>query len=64
MPTRPNKLKTVSVAEAGRRLGLGKSATYLALHAGQLPVIAIAKRKRVPVLALARLIDASGAQAA
>jgi hypothetical protein len=43
---------TVSVEEAGRFLGLGRSAAYEAARRGQLPTRRIGRRLLVPVPAL------------
>jgi excisionase family DNA binding protein len=48
----------ISVPEAGRRLGIGRSAAYQAAACGQLPVIKIGGSLRVPLRALERLLDA------
>jgi hypothetical protein len=49
--------KTISVPEAGRRyFELGKNASYEAARRGELPVIKIGSRLRVPVIALERML--------
>jgi excisionase family DNA binding protein len=54
-------LLAISVPEAGKRLGIGRSAAYAAAASGQLPVIRIGGLLRVPVKALERKLDtASG----
>jgi excisionase family DNA binding protein len=50
-------LLAISVPEAGRRLGIGRSAAYQAAACGQLPVIKIGGSLRVPLRALERLLD-------
>jgi hypothetical protein len=53
--------KTLSVPEAGRRyFDLGKNASYEAAHRGEIPVIRIGSRLRVPVVALERMLEAAG----
>ena len=47
---------TISVPEAGRRLGLGKNASYEAARRGELPVLRFGRKLRVPLLALERLL--------
>jgi hypothetical protein len=50
--------KTISVPEAGRRyFELGKNASYEAARRGELPVIKIGGRLRVPVIALERMLS-------
>jgi hypothetical protein len=50
--------KTLSVPEAGRRyFGLGRNASYEAARRGEPPVIRIGSRKRVPVIALERMLE-------
>jgi len=52
---------TISVPEAGRRLGIGRSAAYQAAAVGQLPTIRIGGLLRVPLVALQRMLEgASG----
>ena len=55
-----NTLKTLSVPEAGKKyFGLSRNASYAAVHNGDIPVIRIGTRLRVPVIALERmLVDA------
>lgn len=48
---------TLSVAEAGRRLGIGRNLTYEGIRRGEIPVIRIGRRLLVPVKALQRLLD-------
>ena len=48
--------KTLSVPEAGKALGVGRSAAYEAARTGQLPTIRIGKRMLVPVVALERML--------
>lgn len=49
---------TISVPEAGRRLGIkSKDAAYAAAHAGTIPVIKIGRLLRVPVCRLERLLE-------
>jgi len=47
---------TISVPEAGRRLGLGKNASYEAARRGELPVLRFGRKLRVPVVAFERLL--------
>jgi excisionase family DNA binding protein len=47
---------TISVPEAGRRLGLGKNASYEAARRGELPVLRFGRKLRVPRVALERLL--------
>jgi hypothetical protein len=53
--------KTLSVPEAGRRyFNLGRNGSYEAAKRGELPVIEIGARKRVPVIALERMLAEAG----
>jgi excisionase family DNA binding protein len=53
--------KTLSVPEAGRKyFGLGRGASYMAAANGQLPIIRIGRRIRVPVVALERMLERVG----
>ena len=57
--------KTMSVPEAGwEYLGLGKNAAYEAVRRGDLPVIKIGARMRVPVLAMEMMLEAASAPTA
>jgi excisionase family DNA binding protein len=49
--------QTLTVEEAARLLGVGRSTAYLAVRRGDLPVIRIGRRYVVPRLALERLLD-------
>jgi excisionase family DNA binding protein len=54
--------KTISVPEAGRRyFNIGKNASYDAAKRGEIPVIKIGSRLRVPVSALDRMLEQAGA---
>ena len=48
---------TISVPEAGRRLGLAKNASYEAARRGELPVLRFGRKLRVPIIALERLLS-------
>ena len=47
---------TISVPEAGRRLGLGKNASYEAARRGELPVLRFGRKLRVPRVAFERML--------
>jgi excisionase family DNA binding protein len=60
MPTATNQThvrKTISVPEAGEYFGLKRNAAYEAARRGELPIIKIGKRLRVPVVALERMLE-------
>jgi excisionase family DNA binding protein len=59
MKTDTNPL-VIDVVEAGRRLGIGRSAAYQAVHAGQIPSVRIGGLIKVPVAALERMLDRAG----
>jgi excisionase family DNA binding protein len=48
---------TISVPEAGRRLGLGKNAAYEAARRGELPVLRFGRKLRVPRIAYERMLS-------
>jgi excisionase family DNA binding protein len=48
--------KTISVAEAGKQLGLGKNGAYAAAARGEIPVLRFGSRLRVPVIAFERML--------
>jgi hypothetical protein len=53
--------KTLTVPVAGRRyFGLGKNASYEAVRRGEIPVIKIGSRLRVPVVALEKMLEDAG----
>jgi excisionase family DNA binding protein len=49
--------QVVTVVEAGRLVGLGRSAAYDAVRRGELPSIRFGRRLVVPLSALRRLLD-------
>jgi excisionase family DNA binding protein len=52
---------TIGVVEAGRRyLGIGRDASYAAVHDGLIPVIRVGRLLRVPVRAMEALLDQAG----
>ncbi len=51
---------TMSVPEAGRRLGIGRNAAYDAASRGEIPVIRIGRRMLVPRVAFERMLDRAG----
>jgi excisionase family DNA binding protein len=55
---------TVSVPEAGRLLGYSRNTTYEAIQRGELPVIRLGRKIRVPLAAIDRMLSCglSGAE--
>jgi excisionase family DNA binding protein len=49
--------KTLSIPEAGKVLGIGRSAAYEAARTGQLPIIQIGQHMLVPIAALERMLE-------
>jgi excisionase family DNA binding protein len=47
---------TLSVPEAGRRLGLGKNASYEAARRGEIPVLRFGRKLRLPLVAFERML--------
>ena len=47
---------TVSVEEAGRVLGLGRSKSYEAARTGEIPVLRFGRTLRVPTAALRQML--------
>jgi hypothetical protein len=47
----------ISVPKAGRKLGLGRAASYQAAHTGELPTIRIGSRLIVPVARFNKLLE-------
>ena len=57
-----DKPKTLTIPEAGRiYLSIGRDASYEAAKRGEIPYIQIGKFKRVPVVAMERLLEKAGA---
>jgi excisionase family DNA binding protein len=54
--------RTISVQEAGRRLGVSKSSAYKAARAGQIPTLKIGKLLLVPEQAFESLFSPSVAK--
>jgi hypothetical protein len=52
----PSATATLSVPEAGRLLGLDRNASYEAARRGDLPVLEFGRKKRVPCVALQRML--------
>lgn len=56
-----NQPKTISVPEAGRRyFNIARNAAYEAARRGDLPVIRIGGRLRVPLVVLERMLENAG----
>ncbi len=52
----PAERPTLTVEEAGRFLGLGRSASYEAVRRGEIPSLRLGRRRVVPTAALRRLL--------
>jgi hypothetical protein len=53
---------TLSVPEAGKRyFGLSRNGSYDAARRGDIPVIKLGRKRRVPVRALERMLDGPSA---
>ena len=63
MTTEPIDRLVYDVPEAGRLLGLGRSASYEAARRGELPIIRIGSRLKVPKLALLKMLEGAGQEA-
>ena len=59
MDTTEGKL-VYTVEEAGRLLGIGRSAAYEAARSGEIPVIRIGRRWLVSKIALDRMLSEAG----
>ena len=49
--------RTISVPEAGRRVGLSKNAAYKAAKAGEIPSLRFGRKLRVPIVAFERMLE-------
>lgn len=47
---------TISVIEAGRRLGVGKQCAYDAAHRGEIPTVRVGRRLLVPIAAFEAML--------
>ena len=57
--------KTLSVPEAGRDyFDLGRNASYEAAKRGDIPVIKIGRKLRVPIVAMEAMLNCAGPQSA
>lgn len=52
----PEDVPTLSVEEAGRFLGLGRTGAYEAAKRGQIPTLQFGRRRRVPTAELRRML--------
>jgi excisionase family DNA binding protein len=52
--------KTISVEEAGRRLGVSRNLAYEAAKRGEIPTIKIGRRLLVPLASFERLLGEAG----
>jgi len=59
MSDKENTPLTITVSEAARRLGIGRSAAYQAVALKQIPSVRIGRLLRVPIKALERKLDAA-----
>ncbi len=57
MSNKSSECGTMTIVEAGKRLGIGRSGAYEAAHRGEIPTIKIGRRLLVPVVALNRLLN-------
>lgn len=49
--------ETISVEEAGQRLGIGRNSAYEAARRREIPTIRIGRRMLVPLAAFERMLD-------
>jgi excisionase family DNA binding protein len=57
MGDQPAERQTLTVEEAARVLGIGRSAAYIAARRGDLPAIRIGRRYVIPRVALERMLS-------
>ena len=58
--TEKTEAVTISVPEAGRRLGLGRNAAYDAAARGEIPMLKFGRPQRVPIAAFERMLEQAG----
>lgn len=54
---------TITVEEAGKRLGISRATAYALANQGQLPVIRLGKRLLVSKVGLERMVNEAGTKA-
>jgi excisionase family DNA binding protein len=54
---------TISIEEAGKLLGYSRNSAYEAVKAGELPTIQLGGKKRVPRVAISRMLESAGQKA-
>lgn len=62
MTTKSTARQTISVEEAGKRLGISRNTAYEAAARGDIPTLRIGRRLLVPEVAFARLLDSTASQ--
>ncbi len=60
MANQPKGELTITVEEAARLLGIGRSLAYEAARCGELPAIRVGRRLLIPRVALERKLEAAG----
>ncbi len=53
----PSRPRTITVEEAARLLGIRRSAAYRCVQRGEIPVLRLGRKFRVPVDALERMLQ-------
>jgi excisionase family DNA binding protein len=53
----PTKTPTVSIDQAAQLLGIARSSAYEAARCGEIPVLRLGRRMRVPTAALRRMLQ-------
>lgn len=53
----PSGRRTITVEEAGRRLGISRNSAYEAAHRGEIPIIRIGRLMLVPEAAFERMLS-------
>jgi len=48
---------TLTIPEAGKRVGLGRNAAYEAARRGELPTVSFGRRRLVPIARLEKLLN-------
>ena len=55
-----SKEYVLTVEAAGKRLGLSRPSSYLAVKRGEIPAIRVGRRLLVPIAALERMLESAG----
>ncbi len=56
------KRRTITVEEAAKILGIGRTSMFEAIHRGDIPYLRIGRRIVIPIIALEKILDTDRVQ--